>query len=252
LPILVVDDVEWNRNVLIALLKRMGFTNFVQATNGQEAVEVATKRDPVPALIFMDILMPVMSGIESARILKALPKCKGVPCIGVSGSTLDASSSAGIDVVFDDFLSKPIDLELLRRALERHSFIFSTEAIVMRSLKVLVVDDMAFMRRLIQVSLVKGGHTVEVCDTGAGAIARMKLEKFDVALIDRIMPDLDGHATLRRIVAECQRRPYLIMTSADFSADDATASLEAGADALMEKPITLSNFERAVSRLDLT
>ncbi len=106
--ILIVDDDPTIRSVLEALLEDEGFTP-VTAANGQEAVTIV--RDDPPALVLMDLMMPVMNGVEAARTLKSEPKTASVPIIAMSAGFILRESID--DLLADSIISKPFDLDAL-------------------------------------------------------------------------------------------------------------------------------------------
>ncbi|HAU93453.1 MAG TPA: response regulator, partial [Alteromonas sp.] len=72
--ILIVDDEEINRIMLREILSEAGYSDFIEAGNGREAVEVA--RQHRPDIVLLDVIMPGMSGIEAAPQIKASsPDC---------------------------------------------------------------------------------------------------------------------------------------------------------------------------------
>lgn len=106
--ILIVDDDPTIRSVLEALLEDEGFTP-VTAANGQEAV--ASVRDSPPALVLMDLMMPVMNGVEAARTLKSEPDTAKIPIIAMSAGFILRESID--DLLADSIISKPFDLDAL-------------------------------------------------------------------------------------------------------------------------------------------
>lgn len=106
--ILIVDDDPTIRSVLEALLEDEGFTP-VTAANGQEAVTIV--RDSPPALVLMDLMMPVMNGVEAARTLKSEPETAGIPIIAMSAGFILRESID--DLLADSIISKPFDLDAL-------------------------------------------------------------------------------------------------------------------------------------------
>lgn len=106
--ILIVDDDPTIRSVLEALLEDEGFTP-VTAANGQEAVMIV--RDDPPALVLMDLMMPVMNGVEAARTLKSEPQTASVPIIAMSAGFILRESID--DLLADSIISKPFDLDAL-------------------------------------------------------------------------------------------------------------------------------------------
>lgn len=108
--ILVVDDVAENRAVAREMLSSLGFET-IEASNGAECLEMAKalRLD----LILMDIVMPVMGGLEVTSRLRELPGCRTVPIIAISASAMrqdeDSSMIAGVNA----FLPKPIEFDRL-------------------------------------------------------------------------------------------------------------------------------------------
>lgn len=106
--ILIVDDDPTIRSVLEALLEDEGFIP-VTAANGQEAVAIV--RDNPPALVLMDLMMPVMNGVEASRTLKSAPETASVPIIAMSAGFILRESID--DLLADSIISKPFDLDAL-------------------------------------------------------------------------------------------------------------------------------------------
>jgi two-component system alkaline phosphatase synthesis response regulator PhoP len=81
------------------------------AKNGAEAVDIAKKE--IPHLIILDIMMPVMDGIEACRIIRTLPALKNSVIAFLTARNEDYSQIAGFDVGADDYISKPIKPRVL-------------------------------------------------------------------------------------------------------------------------------------------
>ncbi|OQW92611.1 MAG: hypothetical protein BWK79_14290, partial [Beggiatoa sp. IS2] len=112
--VLVVDDKETNRRLLLSLLEPLGFKT-VQAADGQQAVEKALEIRP--DIILTDLVMPVMSGFEAIEKLRQLPETKEIPIIAISASVLERERHRLINC---DFVSKPIDEQLLFSLMAKH------------------------------------------------------------------------------------------------------------------------------------
>jgi two-component system, cell cycle response regulator DivK len=106
--ILIVDDDPTIRSVLEAFLEDEGFSTVV-AANGRDAVEQA--RAEPPALILMDLMMPVLSGVDASRQLKADPLTADVPIIAMSAGFILRGSVD--ELLADSIISKPFDLDAL-------------------------------------------------------------------------------------------------------------------------------------------
>ena len=110
--ILIVDDVAMNRAVLADTLARVGF-EVIEAVNGVQAIEQVTAGRP--DLVMMDIMMPVMDGLEATQRLRKLPEGERLPVIAVSASATDADRQRCLAAGADTFIAKPIDEGVLLR-----------------------------------------------------------------------------------------------------------------------------------------
>jgi len=115
--ILVVDDTEMNRKLLVETLTRRGL-NILEASNGLEAIKLLEKESP--KLILMDLVMPEMNGYEATEKLKADPKMAHIPIIALTASVSVEAKAKIRKTGFDADLTKPIDLFLLIEILTRY------------------------------------------------------------------------------------------------------------------------------------
>ncbi|WP_161974683.1 ATP-binding protein [Piscinibacter terrae] len=115
--VLVVDDVEENRALLVDMLRPLGFLTY-EAHNGHEGVERALVLRP--DMIFMDNVMPVMSGLDATRRLRGMPDFQNVPVIAISASASKADKDKAVEAGATDFLPKPFRAAQLLSLLERH------------------------------------------------------------------------------------------------------------------------------------
>jgi PAS domain S-box-containing protein len=113
--VLVVDDKAYNRSVLANLLQPVGF-EVTEAENGQAALHEAEAHPP--DLIFMDLVMPVMTGIEATQALRAHPTLADVPIVAVTASVLDFDQDHSHVMGCDGFLAKPVKAHELFDVLE--------------------------------------------------------------------------------------------------------------------------------------
>ncbi|MGQ4647971.1 PAS domain S-box protein [Lyngbya aestuarii] len=115
--ILVVEDVAENRQLLVKLLKPLGFV-VCEAENGQEAI--ALWQSWQPNLILMDIWMPVMNGYEATAIIKQSPQGQNTVIIALTASAFDEQREAMLAIGCDDFLAKPFREDLLLTKIADH------------------------------------------------------------------------------------------------------------------------------------
>ncbi len=102
--LLVVEDVEFSRILLVNLLERIGF-EVQSAVNGEQAVSMAASFRP--DLIWMDILMPVMDGKEATKHIRQLPGGDTLPIIAVTASATLMDKASLLACGFDEVMFKP-------------------------------------------------------------------------------------------------------------------------------------------------
>lgn len=108
--ILYVEDNDDNVYMLSRRLKRKGFEVIVA---GDGAQGVAMAEAEAPALILMDLSLPIMDGWEAARRLKASSATAGIPIIALSAHAMDSDREKALAAGCDDYDTKPVDLKRL-------------------------------------------------------------------------------------------------------------------------------------------
>ncbi len=108
--ILVVEDNEMNRDMLVRRLQKRNF-QVLTAPHGEAALETAFRDRP--DLILMDMRMPVMDGWTAVKKLKERPETEGIPIIGVSANGLSEDREQALAVGCVAYESKPIDFNRL-------------------------------------------------------------------------------------------------------------------------------------------
>lgn len=114
--ILVVDDIEENRQVLRLILEPMGFVVH-EARGGKESIAMVDRLRP--QVVLMDLRMPDLDGKEATRILREHHPKGGLVIIGVSASALDEEQRSFLRSGLDAFLSKPVRVRELQETLSR-------------------------------------------------------------------------------------------------------------------------------------
>ncbi len=114
-PILIVEDMETNLKVANALVSKLGFKTDT-AKNGLEAVQ--KHKSYQYGLILMDCQMPVMDGFEATRLIRENErslKMEHVPIIAATGNAFKSDRKKCFEAGMDDFISKPIEPDILAR-----------------------------------------------------------------------------------------------------------------------------------------
>ncbi|GDY00928.1 response regulator [Planctomycetota bacterium] len=105
--ILLVEDNEMNRDMLSRRLARKGY-EVVIAVDGGEGI--AKARSEAPALVLMDMSLPVVDGWEATRILKADPTTQNIPIIGLTAHAMSGDREKCIAAGCDDYDTKPVEI----------------------------------------------------------------------------------------------------------------------------------------------
>ena len=116
--VLIVDDDTGCRELLVMIAEKLGYSA-LQAADGIEALDQASQRHP--DLIFMDLLMPRMSGDEATALLKAKPPTKNIPIVICTALSQGPQTTAALDAGAEEILHKPIGMSVIRGALQRYA-----------------------------------------------------------------------------------------------------------------------------------
>lgn len=115
--ILVAEDSAATRTAISAMLKRMGY-DVVVALNGEEAIDL-TRRE-TPDLILMDIMMPVMDGIEALKSIRSEVRLRSIPIVMLTSTTDVRMVTEAIECGANDYIAKPVSVTLLTERVERY------------------------------------------------------------------------------------------------------------------------------------
>jgi len=115
--ILLVEDNKLNQKLMESTLKRFGLS-IALANNGLEAVELYEANPHRYCIIIMDIMMPVMDGLEATRQIRNFEKTNDlrIPIIALTANTFNADRERCLSYGMDDYLAKPLNLKLLTQS----------------------------------------------------------------------------------------------------------------------------------------
>jgi CheY-like chemotaxis protein len=109
--VLVVEDQEFNRDLLVQILEEDAYTVLV-SVDGADAIARAERERP--DLILMDFGMPVMDGWEATRRIKAHPALRHIPIIAITSHAMVGDEQRAREAGCDDYMAKPIHEDELR------------------------------------------------------------------------------------------------------------------------------------------
>jgi two-component system, OmpR family, response regulator CpxR len=112
-PVLVVDDDPAIREMLRETIEGAGYPVYA-AADGREALQVLETQTPTPGLIVLDLVMPVMSGEEMLRALRAVHALAAIPVAVVTGTSASRPKGAA------ELIRKPLDLDALLRVVSQN------------------------------------------------------------------------------------------------------------------------------------
>ena len=114
--ILLVEDNELNRDMLIRRLNRVGM-EVVAAGDGQEALDIM--RQQQPAVVLMDMNLPVMDGWTACRLAREDEAINQIPIIALTAHASDADRLSALEAGCDDYATKPVDFPGLLIKIEK-------------------------------------------------------------------------------------------------------------------------------------
>jgi len=259
--ILVVDDIESNRKLLLRILGEQRHV-IREATNATDALNII--REWRPSLVLMDIRMPLLSGDEAIIEIRKDPSLAQLPVIAITANAFDGERERLLALGATDFISKPFlrsDIialvsELLGPApmpeTARQSSMAANDDGSRVSRKVLVVDDNVANQQLLVAQLEALGLQAEAACNGREGYTRWCEQRHDIVLTDCAMPLVDGYA-LARLIRQTESdtskmRPTLIIAVTGAPEENSERCLESGMNDIISKPILLSKLSKILKR----
>ncbi|MBN2635002.1 MAG: PAS domain S-box protein [Prolixibacteraceae bacterium] len=195
--IMIVDDIDYNIDVLKALINSEE-VQYIDAQDGSQAL--AKLNLEKPDIIFMDIRMPGLDGFEVTRIIKNTEHLKQIPVIAFSASTLKSRSNL-IEMLFDDFLQKPVfkkELESILLKFIPDKFILkskpeSIESVPLEEVSEDLLEKMPEVVHLLQEKFLKKWSDIK------GALIIYEIEHFKTEL-----EEMAGKYSCQSILKYCQ------------------------------------------------
>jgi two-component system sensor histidine kinase/response regulator len=263
LKVLVVDDAEIARVVLVELLSQWGLT-VEQCDNGFEAIDkiqTAQYSEQAFDIILMDWRMPEIDGIETSKKIMELPLKTSPQILMVSAFDRDLAreSAEKSNVIIHQYLEKPVNKSTLSTAI-RNVLLDRPDKILpskwqdevipdFSRAKILLVDDNAINRQVALGFLKDTRAQVDIAENGVIALEKVQLNNYDLVLMDIQMPEMDGLTATKIIKNELNLAtlPVIAMT-AQAMADDVIKSQQAGMCDHLSKPISPEQLYQCIMK----
>ncbi len=261
--VLIVDDNATNREILQRLAGAWGMFA-ATADNGTRALEllksVAADR-PFDVLV-SDMDMPGMDGRDLLRAVRWDDSVRETPVLLLTSLAAEDVAIDGVSA--NGCLSKPVRADRLRRALEEvigggrlSAFDTGPSAPGERTLRqrhasILVAEDNPTNQEVARGFLESWGVTVTIAENGREAVDRVAAGRFDLILMDGMMPVLDGFEATREIrrieaASGARRTPIVALTAAALASEKARC-FEAGMDDYLSKPVRSAELLAVLER----
>ena len=269
--VLIIDDNELNIKVASTLMKKYGL-DIDSCTSGAEALVKLIEHEEKFDIVFLDDMMPRMSGREVMERLKKEPSYQ-TPTIALTANAIEGMREEYLNCGFDDYLSKPIERNELERVLKTYSNkqnasdanAATTEEVKSainledhidlpkvaempveeekaseepkEKKKILIVDDDNMNLKVVSTMLKNYDYDLTLVSSGSEAIMKVIENTYDLILMDDMMPELDGSATLDQLKEiEGFETPVVLLTA--NSEDDVRHKIEEhGFKGYLGKPI---------------
>jgi DNA-binding NtrC family response regulator len=237
---LVADDSQAIRSIFRQVAERScSLVELIEVENGRECVRELSRGNI--DLAFIDVYMPEMSGLEALQ---------GARHVGIktfvtlmSGPDSDRFMDLAQQLRAYEFLRKPFGVRDIEAIIEIYRRL-------VRPTKVLIVDDSMTVRRIVQKVLARSIFRMDCYEApdGISALSYCDRVSFDIIFLDWNMPDMDGLATLDRLLLR-NSDAQVVMISSERNKSNETRALKRGAMAFMYKPFTPQHIDNVLHRL---
>lgn len=261
--VLVVDDNEVNRMVLVRTLRQAGMQTF-DADAGARALawlREGRKTGQACDIVLLDAQMPEMDGFTLAQHLREENLCPGAPLLMLSSAGMKGDAQRAKDGGFAGYLTKPVTREELLEAMARllgPAESRPTDLVTrhllreqQRPMRVLLVEDHVVNQRLVLILLERWGHAVDIAENGQIAVDKVLAGDYDIVLMDMMMPVMDGLEATRQIRAkQVGKRVPIVAMTANAMQGDKERCLEAGMDDYLSKPVKADALQDMLRRFN--
>jgi signal transduction histidine kinase/ligand-binding sensor domain-containing protein/DNA-binding response OmpR family regulator len=256
-PALIIDDHPGSLKAIGKLLAEFQIETLTAGNTTQAQACLRNAKTP-PSLLIVDEQLGDADGYTVIELIRKMPGHAKTPAILLLSSDRPASIERSNDLGIEFRLRKPVFRKRLfdsLHAISNKSRKVSTAPLPvpqrLRSLNVLVAEDVKVNQLIVRKMLELGGHSVEVVGDGEAAVERYLKGGLDVILMDVQMPIMDGREAtvrIRQFEAVSGKHLPIIALTAHAMQGDAELCLAAGMDAHLTKPIKRQDLTSALER----
>ena len=247
MKILIVEDNRASLKLVVEVLK-MARHDVIGAESAEEAMSLLEKS--AVDLVLTDIMLPGMDGLSLTRKLRMSSAMQNIPVVAMTAN-LVCDENLALDAGCDALLSKPLNTRtlaerltaILRCAVEIHH---TPSKPVLAGhpdpdalpLQVLIIEDDPTSLKLTGTLLMMSGYLVSVAASAEQAALAIKANRPDVIVMDLNLPRLNGLEFVQALRAEAATKEIPVLAFTAFPQSfDRSASLQAGCDAYLLKPV---------------
>ncbi len=269
MKVLVVDDVDINRQILSEQIHGWGITPLC-VESGEKALKIlrkSTSGEDQFALVIFDYHMPEMDGEQLAKAIKSDPALSAIPLIMLSSVGQKGDARFYRELGIDGYLVKPVRSGLLLDAIATilaengannelttshriRDMQIRPNTAVTKTYKVLLAEDNEINQRVVEQMLMDSPIKLTLAGNGREAVELYRDLGADVILMDISMPEMDGYEATKLIrTLESKRHEAhtpIIALTAHVMTGDREKCLEAGMDDYLPKPIKMDALKRVL------
>ncbi|TAF07615.1 MAG: response regulator [Nostocales cyanobacterium] len=264
--IMIVDDIETNRQLLVKLLQPIGF-EVREAKDGKEAIRLWQEWQP--HLIWMDMRMPEVNGYAATKIIRNLSQTQDIPVIiiALTASVFEEQRAEIKAAGCDDMVRKPLQPQIIFDKLAEFlqvRYVYSNDEIksskpihfpliktkTASDLKILIVEDNLVNQKIAVRILERFGYSADVVNNGKEAILSLQKQSYNLVFMDMQMPEMDGLEATRQICEHWPpaQRPVIIAMTASEEEKDRETCLQAGMNDFLSKPIRVEELREMLEK----
>jgi len=264
--ILIVEDEEFLSDMYKIKFEQAGYEAII-AHDGEEGLGLAKKERP--DLMLLDLILPKLDGFKVLAKLRQEPKTKKIKVFILSNLGQSDEVSRGMKSGADGYFIKanltPSQL------LEKINSIFNNQgeigkniknkiiknenfehrAVEKKSAKILLIEDEEAIINMYKLRFQKGGFEIEVARNGAWGLKLAKQKKFDVILLDMVMPAMNGYEAIKALKSDDNTKdvPIIILTNSAQDGDIKEAKKLGAAACLLKSMITPAKLVQEVEKI---